>query len=50
MKGRVEAFKDEFGEPIGPLRVWVQGDNVPGLAMTKLWRFSGSFGWSKSHS
>ena len=35
MKGRVEAFKDEYGESIGPLRVWVQGDNVPGLAMTR---------------
>ena len=35
MRGRVEPFKDEFGDPIGPLRVWVQGDNVPGLAMTR---------------
>ena len=35
MRGRVEPFKDEYGDPIGPLRVWVQGDNVPGLAMTR---------------
>ena len=35
MKGRVEPFKDEMGEPLGPLRVWVQHDNVPGLAMTR---------------
>lgn len=35
MKGRVEAYKDEYGEAIGPLRVWVLHDNVPGLAMTR---------------
>jgi serine/threonine protein phosphatase PrpC len=35
MKGRVEPYRDELGEPIGPLRVWIQHDNVPGLAMTR---------------
>jgi hypothetical protein len=35
MKGRIEPFKDQSGEAIGPLRVWVQNDNVPGLAMTR---------------
>lgn len=34
-KGRVEAYKDDFGEEIGPLRVWLKNDNVPGLAMTR---------------
>ena len=35
MGGRVEAYKDEYGEEIGPLRVWVKNDSVPGLAMTR---------------
>ena len=33
--GRVEAFKDMNGDPMGPLRVWVQDDDVPGLAMSR---------------
>lgn len=24
-----------MGEPIGPLRVWLKNENVPGLAMTR---------------
>lgn len=32
--GRIEPFIDE-GEFIGPLRVWVKEDDVPGLAMTR---------------
>ena len=32
--GRIQPFIDE-GEEIGPLRVWVQEDDVPGLAMTR---------------
>ena len=35
MNGRIESYQDELGEPIGPLRVWIQNDNVPGLAMTR---------------
>lgn len=35
MGGRVEAYKDEYGEEIGPLRVWVKGEQAPGLAMTR---------------
>ena len=32
--GRIQPLIDE-GEEIGPLRVWVQEDDVPGLAMTR---------------
>ena len=35
MNGRIEAYTDEYGEAIGPLRVWIQNDSVPGLAMTR---------------
>ena len=33
--GRIEAFKDWNGEPIGPMRVWVKHDDIPGLAMSR---------------
>ncbi|KAL4445261.1 hypothetical protein ABPG74_022074 [Tetrahymena malaccensis] len=33
--GRIEAFKDQEGKPIGPTRVWLKNENVPGLAMTR---------------
>ena len=33
--GRVESFKDEEGQSIGPLRVWLCDTSVPGLAMTR---------------
>lgn len=33
--GRIEAFKDLNGEPMGPMRVWVQHEDVPGLAMSR---------------
>ncbi len=33
--GRVEPFKDSNGNFLGPLRVWLQFENVPGLAMTR---------------
>lgn len=33
--GRVEAFKDHNGDPMGPMRVWVQHEDVPGLAMSR---------------
>ena len=33
--GRIEAYKDERGNKIGPLRVWLPRDDVPGLAMTR---------------
>ncbi len=33
--GRIEACKGSRGEPVGPLRVWLKKQNVPGLAMTR---------------
>lgn len=35
MGGRLEAFKDEDGLDIGPIRVWLKEENSPGLAMTR---------------
>ncbi len=34
-KGRVEACKDSRGNPVGPKRVWLQHQDVPGLAMAR---------------
>ena len=33
--GRIEQYKDEHGVYIGPKRVWLKNDPVPGLAMTR---------------
>jgi len=35
--GRIDAFRDYYnnGEPIGPMRVWVKYDEIPGLAMSR---------------
>ena len=33
--GRVGAYEDQNGNPIGPERVWVAGEDVPGLAMSR---------------
>lgn len=33
--GRVEAFKDYNGDPVGPARVWLKHENIPGLAMSR---------------
>ena len=33
--GRVEPFKDESGNSIGPSRIWLKDEMVPGLAMTR---------------
>ena len=42
--GRVEPFKDEDGNYIGPKRVWLKDENAPGLAMSR------SFGDVVAHS
>lgn len=34
-KGRIEPFKDENGEFVGPYRVWLLNDEIPGLAMSR---------------
>lgn len=33
--GRIEPFKDMRGEDIGPQRVWLKHENIPGLAMAR---------------
>ena len=33
--GRVDSFTDNDGEKIGPLRVWLKEEDVPGLAMSR---------------
>ena len=33
--GRIDCFKDQFGNQIGPLRVWLKHEDIPGLAMTR---------------
>ena len=32
--GRIEPFY-ENGEPVGPARIWIQEQNIPGLAMSR---------------
>ena len=34
-KGRIEAFVDENDKYVGPQRVWLMDQNVPGLAMSR---------------
>ena len=33
--GRVESYQDEEGNPLGPARVWLKNENIPGLAMSR---------------
>ena len=33
--GRVEPFREPDGEPVGPYRVWLKDENIPGLAMSR---------------
>jgi len=33
--GRVEPFREPNGEPVGPPRVWLMNENIPGLAMSR---------------
>lgn len=42
--GRIDSYRDQHGNPLGPLRVWLKHDDVPGLAMTR------SFGDGMAHS
>ena len=42
--GRIESYKDEDGEFVGPERVWLKEENAPGLAMSR------SFGDEVAHT
>ena len=33
--GRIDSFKDSHGNPVGPSRVWMLEEDVPGLAMSR---------------
>lgn len=33
--GRVDPFREPNGDPIGPARVWLKNENIPGLAMSR---------------
>lgn len=33
--GRIDSFRDPDKNPIGPLRVWLKNEDIPGLAMTR---------------
>lgn len=33
--GRIEAFRDHEGNYVGPSRVWLQNQDIPGLAMSR---------------
>lgn len=33
--GRIDSFRDPEKNPIGPLRVWLKEQDIPGLAMTR---------------
>jgi len=31
----VESYRDNVGRPVGPMRVWLKNENMPGLAMSR---------------
>lgn len=33
--GRVESYRDEYNNPLGPYRVWLREEKIPGLAMAR---------------
>ena len=33
--GRIEAYHDHYGNKLGPERVWLMDEDVPGLAMSR---------------
>lgn len=33
--GRIDAFKDHLGNNVGPMRVWMKHEDIPGLAMSR---------------
>ena len=33
--GRIDSYRDPHNNPLGPLRVWMKNDDIPGLAMTR---------------
>ena len=33
--GRIDTYRDVHGNSLGPLRVWLKNEDIPGLAMTR---------------
>jgi serine/threonine protein phosphatase PrpC len=33
--GRIDTYRDMGNHPLGPLRVWLKNEDIPGLAMTR---------------
>jgi serine/threonine protein phosphatase PrpC len=33
--GRIDSYRDHQGNALGPLRVWLKHEDIPGLAMTR---------------
>ena len=33
--GRIAPYQDSQGNPVGPMRVWMQNEDIPGLAMSR---------------
>ena len=33
--GRIDSYRDQLGNQIGPMRVWLKSEDIPGLAMTR---------------
>jgi len=33
--GRIDSYRDQLGNQIGPMRVWLKHEDIPGLAMTR---------------
>jgi serine/threonine protein phosphatase PrpC len=33
--GRIDSFKDGQGNNVGPMRVWLKNEDIPGLAMSR---------------
>jgi serine/threonine protein phosphatase PrpC len=35
MNGRIDSFRNQYGAALGPLRVWLKDQNIPGIAMSR---------------
>jgi serine/threonine protein phosphatase PrpC len=33
--GRIDSYRDQLGNQIGPMRVWLKNEDIPGLAMSR---------------
>lgn len=33
--GRIDSYRDSFGNKVGPERVWLMNEEIPGLAMSR---------------